>query len=96
MVVQHKDTRGSVESRFRPHNIKAGDGLTETEQEIKDGALTLERKIQIIRGEFEALAHVLAHSLPPGRAKVIAETNLEQAAMWAVKSLAETAPLYDA
>jgi hypothetical protein len=48
---------------------------------------------QMIREEFITLAHFLNETLPEGRAKSVALTELENAAMWANKSVATQAPL---
>lgn len=46
-----------------------------------------------LRGNFMAFAHMLDRVLPPGRAKEVAMTELENASMWAHKSIAELAPV---
>lgn len=46
-----------------------------------------------IRIRFRELANFLDEALPPGREKAIMFTELENASMWAHKTLASTAPL---
>lgn len=46
-----------------------------------------------IRDEFSALARFLDTVLPPGRAKNVTFTELENAALWANKSIAEITPV---
>lgn len=46
-----------------------------------------------LRVEFRKFAEMLDEVLPDGRAKSVAFTELENASMWAHKSIAETAPL---
>lgn len=46
-----------------------------------------------IRIEFREMAAFLDKVLPPGRAKNVAFTELENASMWAHKAVAEEAPL---
>lgn len=46
-----------------------------------------------LREDFMQLAEWLDEILPDGRAKSVAFTELENASMWAHKSIAETAPL---
>lgn len=45
-----------------------------------------------VRLEFRSFAEFLDSVLPEGRAKSVAFTELENASMWAHKSIAETAP----
>ena len=45
------------------------------------------------RLKFREFAEWLEEVLPEGRAKAVAFTELENASMWAHKSIAETAPL---
>jgi hypothetical protein len=45
------------------------------------------------RVKFREFAEWLDQVLPDGRAKSVAFTELENASMWAHKSIAETAPL---
>lgn len=45
-----------------------------------------------LRGEFKRFAEMLDEVLPPGRAKSVAFTELENASMWSHKAIAETAP----
>lgn len=47
------------------------------------------------RLKFREFAEWLDEVLPEGRAKSVAFTELENASMWAHKSIAETAPLVD-
>lgn len=42
---------------------------------------------------FRTFAEFLDETLPPGRAKSVAFTELENASMWAHKAIAETAPV---
>lgn len=42
---------------------------------------------------FREFAERLDEMLPPGRAKSVAFTDLENASMWAHKAIAETAPV---
>lgn len=46
-----------------------------------------------VRSNFIEFACFLDEILPPGRAKSLALTHLEDAAMWANKAIAEKAPL---
>lgn len=46
-----------------------------------------------LRRAFASFALMLDDSLPDGRAKSLALTELEDASMWAHKSIAEGAPL---
>lgn len=46
-----------------------------------------------IRYQFMAFAKMLDETLPEGRYKALMWTELENASMWAHKSIAETAPL---
>lgn len=46
-----------------------------------------------LRNEFKDFADMLDRVLPPGRAKSVAFTELETAAMWTHKSIAELAPV---
>jgi hypothetical protein len=46
-----------------------------------------------LRLAFRDFAEVLDTILPPGRAKSVAFTNLEDASMWSHKAIAETAPV---
>ncbi len=45
------------------------------------------------RRTFMAFASFLDETLPPGRAKAVAFTELETASMWAHKAIAELAPV---
>ena len=45
------------------------------------------------RLKFREFAEFLAETLPNGRAKAVAFTELENASMWAHKAIAETAPV---
>lgn len=47
------------------------------------------------RIKFREFAEWLDDVLPDGRAKAVAFTELENASMWAHKSIAETAPLIE-
>ena len=46
-----------------------------------------------LRGAFLAFAIMLDDALPPGRAKSVALTELENTSMWAHKAIAEQAPV---
>lgn len=46
-----------------------------------------------LRLKFREFAEMLDDVLPPGRAKSVAFTELENASMWSHKAIAETAPL---
>lgn len=46
-----------------------------------------------LRQQFLTFAKVLSDTLPEGRAKALALTELETASMWAHKAIAETAPV---
>lgn len=48
-----------------------------------------------LRRQFCEFALMLDLVLPEGRAKAVAFTELENASMWAHKSIAETAPLVE-
>lgn len=48
-----------------------------------------------LRRAFKAWAHELNATLPDGREKTFALTHLEEASMWAHKSVARDAPLVD-
>lgn len=58
-----------------------------------DGPDATAPKHQIVRAEFQALAHKMEALLPEGRAKSVMFTELENASMWANKAIAETAPV---
>ncbi len=45
-----------------------------------------------VRKEFKIFAEILDNILPDGRAKSVMFTELENASMWAHKSIAELAP----
>lgn len=46
-----------------------------------------------LRAAYASFATLLDDSLPDGRAKALAMTELESASMWSHKSIAEQAPL---
>jgi hypothetical protein len=72
-----------IEHRFGFHKATIeGDGAT----------LPVHRELRIQYREF---ASILDRLLPPGRAKDQALKNLENASMWAHKSVAELAPLIE-
>lgn len=48
-----------------------------------------------LREVFIGLAEYLDETLPEGRARSVAFTELETASMWAHKSVAETAPVIE-
>jgi hypothetical protein len=48
---------------------------------------------QQVRESFKVIHETLEDLLPPGRARSLALTELENAAMWANKSVAELAPV---
>lgn len=48
-----------------------------------------------LRIEFMKFANFLDQVLPEGRARSVAFTELENASMWAHKSIAETVPVTD-
>ena len=48
---------------------------------------------QLVRQRFIAMAMFLDEVLPPGRAKNVMFTELENAEMWAMKAIAEMAPV---
>lgn len=50
---------------------------------------------QTVRESFKVLSDILDETLPPGRAKSVAFTELENAAMWANKAVAEQAPVVE-
>lgn len=57
--------------------------------EGENATLPLHRDTRLLFREF---AERLDEILPPGRAKSVAFTDLENASMWAHKAIAETAP----
>lgn len=58
--------------------------------EGENATLPMHRQLRI---EFRSFAELLDTYLPPGRAKSVAFTELENASMWAHKAIAETAPV---
>jgi len=50
------------------------------------------RRVNELRAEFSALLEVVNLNCPNSREKSIALTNLEQAAMWAIKSVVSNDP----
>lgn len=48
---------------------------------------------RLIRDSFSSLARFLDEVLPPGRAKNVAFTELETTSLWAIKAIAEVAPI---
>jgi hypothetical protein len=58
--------------------------------EGENATLPLHRETRLAFREF---AEFLDATLPAGRAKSVAFTDLENASMWAHKAIAETAPL---
>lgn len=73
--------RDEIQNRFGFHKATIeGPGATET-------------KHRDLRIDFCMFANYLDTMLPPGRAKNIAFTELENASMWAHKAIAEQAPL---
>lgn len=70
-----------IEHRFGFHKATV-DGANAT--------LPMHREVRLAFREF---AEELDRVLPPGRAKSVAFTELENASMWAHKAIAETAPV---
>lgn len=52
-------------------------------------------KHTVVRESFKELASILTEVLPPGRARQVAFTELENASMWANKAVAELAPVVE-
>lgn len=77
MAYQSNITESDIENRFGYH--KATEKTGPIHQEI--------------RSEFMGFAAYLNSTLPDGRAKSVAFTELENAAMWANKAIAEMAPI---
>lgn len=73
--------RAEIENRFGFHKATI-EGPNATADVHRD-----------IRRVFVDVAMRLDHVLPPGRAKAVAFTELETAAMWIHKAIAEQAPL---
>lgn len=57
------------------------------------GTSTTMPKHAMMREAFKAFAVRLDEALPPGRAKAVAFTQLEETEMWAMKAIAEMAPV---
>ena len=73
--------REEIEHRFGFHKATI---------EGENATLPKHRDVRLMFREF---AEFLDEVLPDGRAKSVAFTELENASMWAHKSIAETAPL---
>jgi hypothetical protein len=58
--------------------------------EGENATLPIHRDLRIAFNEF---ANILDAALPPGRAKSVAFTHLEDASMWSHNAVAETAPV---
>lgn len=69
-----------IENRFGFHRATI---------EGANATLPLHRDLRV---EFRKFAAVLDETLPPGRAKSVAFTELESVSMWAHKAIAELAP----
>lgn len=73
--------REEIEHRFGFHKATIeGDNAT----------LPVHRDVRLLFREF---AEHLDHLVPPGRAKEVAFTTLEDASMWTHKAIAEQAPV---
>jgi hypothetical protein len=70
-----------IENRFGFHKATI---------EGENATLPIHRDLRLA---FRDFAEVLDTILPPGRAKSVAFTNLEDASMWSHKAIAETAPV---
>jgi len=70
-----------IENRFGHHKAT-----------LEGDEATLPKHIQL-RAHFSSLAGFLDEILPDGREKSVMFTELENASMWAHKSVAKTAPL---
>ena len=76
-------TYGSVEIEHRF-------GFHKATTEGPDATLPKHRDIRL---KFREFAEFLDEVLPPGRAKAVAFTELENTSMWCHKAVAETAPV---
>lgn len=70
-----------IESRFGYHKVTT------------DGEKPTVEMHKMTRKKFRELAEFLDTLLPEGRSKSVTFTNLETAAMWANKAIAELAPV---
>ena len=73
-----------------PAEIEHRFGFHKATIEGDNATLPLHRDTRLAFREF---AEFLDQTLPDGRAKSVAFTELENASMWAHKAIAETAPL---
>lgn len=78
-------------------NVSIGDeeirnrlGFHKATIEGENATLPIHRELRLAFIEF---ANSLDRALPPGRAKSVAFTHLEDVSMWAHKATAETAPV---
>lgn len=73
-----------------PEEIEHRFGFHKATIEGTEATLPKHRDMRLLYREF---AEKLDEILPPGRAKSVAFTNLEDASMWSHKAVAETAPV---
>ena len=73
-----------------PQEIEHRFGFHKATIEGQNATLPIHRDTRLAFREF---AEFLAETLPDGRAKSVALTELESASMWAHKSIAELAPV---
>lgn len=85
-----------TEKYFSTGNVSVGESDIEHRfgfhKATIEGANATLPKHRAVRIAFRLFAHLLDGILPPGRAKSVAFTELENASMWAHKSIAELAP----
>jgi hypothetical protein len=74
------------------HEIEHRFGFHKATVEGENATLPKHRELRL---KFREFAEYLEEMLPDGRAKSVAFTELENASMWAHKSIAELAPLSD-
>jgi hypothetical protein len=74
-------SRQEIENRFGFHKATV---------EGENATLPLHKDLRV---KFREFAEFLEYTLPDGRAKSVAFTELETASMWAHKAVAEMAPL---
>ena len=79
-----------MENTIGPHEIEHRFGFHKATIEGDNATLPKHRDTRLLFREF---AEKLDKILPGGRAKSVMFTELENASMWAHKSIAETAPV---
>lgn len=86
-------TQGYVkgwDGKFGPEEIENRFGFHKATIEGENATLPKHRDVRL---KFREFAEFLDDLLPPGRAKNVAFTELENASMWSHKAIAEDAPL---